>query len=295
MHVEQLGYLVFDIPAGIFASMRSVFDDVIGAQTSEDTNGVVNVRLDGRPFRIQLRPADTYKLAAIGWEVASRAALDDIVARVRARGLEVRIKDAAETEARAAQALARFVDPDGFPVEIFVDRSFAQDAGLAAQFVCGKTAKGVFGLGHLVQASRDRFAAVEFYQDVLGFGLSDRITWDVADLFFLHCNKRHHSVALAGEIFGLKSGQIDHFLIETTDKTRVDAAYARLRELGFSVSQTIGQHTNDKMYSFYMLAPAGFRIEFGYGGSTVEPGNWKPTNYDSPSSWGHELTGPPPA
>lgn len=294
MKVEQLGYLIFDVTPDVFAKMRSVFADLIGAATQVTADGSVQVRLDGRPFRILLRPSDTYKLAAIGWEVRDQAALDCLVARVSAHGLEVVQGSPSELEARAAQVLTRFTDPDGFHIELFVDQTFAQDAALAAKFVCGKTARGQFGLGHLVQASRDRFAALEFYKNVLGFGFTDRITWGPADLHFLHCNKRHHSLALAGEIFGLTSGQIDHFLIETTSKQRVDEAYSRLGELGFAVSQTIGQHTNDNMYSFYMLAPTGFRIEFGYGGSTVEDtATWQPKTYDSPSSWGHELAHPP--
>ncbi|MGE0294543.1 MAG: VOC family protein [Hyphomonadaceae bacterium] len=295
MQVEQLGYLIFEVPHEIFAKMRSVFDDVIGAPTSETPTGDVRVRLDGRPFRIMLRPSTTYRLAAIGWEVADERTLDVLSERVRARGIATAPASADAAAEREARSLVSFTDPDGFPVELFVDNAFDQDADLASQFVCGRTTDGSFGLGHLVQASRDRFAALDFYKNVLGFGFSDRITWDAADLLFLHCNKRHHSVALAGEIFGLRSGQIDHFMIETRDKERVERAYARLSDLGFPVSQTLGQHTNDKMYSFYMLVPAGFRIEFGYGGSTVEdPATWEPTTYDAPSSWGHELV-PPPA
>lgn len=290
MKVEQLGYLIFDITHQTFAAMRSVFADVIGAKVEDQADGSVTVQMDGRPFRVQLRPSDLFRIVAVGWEVKDRQTLDALSERVRAHGLSLQDGRSADLAARAVEALVRFTDLDGFPVELFVDKAFAADPDLSSRFVCGKTDSGNFGMGHLVQIAADRFAAKEFYQNVLGFGFTDRITWDAADLFFLHCNKRHHSLALAGEVFGLRSGQIDHFMIQTPDKARVDEAYERLQALGFAVSQTLGEHTNDKTYSFYMMTPAGFRLEFGYGGITVEdPAQWQPAVYDSPSSWGHEL------
>ena len=69
-----------------------------------------------------------------------------------------------------------------------------------------------------------------------------------------------------------------------------DEAYARLATLGFPVSATLGQHTNDHVYSFYMICPMGFRIEFGFGGRVVEDSTtWQVVQYDAPSSWGHEM------
>ncbi|WP_100239173.1 VOC family protein [Sphingobium sp. LB126] len=297
MKVDQLGYLAFDFPSAAMADMRTLFQHVIGADVVDGEDGSVRVRLDGRAFRIDMRQQDGlesgYRVAAVGWEVADGPALDALVARVRARGIEVTQGDAAACEARSAAALVRFTDPFGFPVEFFVDRPFGTDERLSTRFVCGSTDRGKFGLGHVVQITHDHLAALDFYRDVLGFGFSDRITWDAADLFFLHCNKRHHSVALGGEIFGMKSGQIDHFMIEATAREYVDEAYAKLKEHGFAVSQTLGQHTNDDVYSFYLMAPVGFRVEFGFGGNIVDdPEHWVAKQYDSPSRWGHELMHP---
>jgi hypothetical protein len=41
------------------------------------------------------------------------------------------------------------------------------------------------------------------------------------------------------------------------------------------------------MFSFYLITPAGFRMEFGYGArEIVEP--WSENRkYDRPSVWGH--------
>jgi hypothetical protein len=41
-------------------------------------------------------------------------------------------------------------------------------------------------------------------------------------------------------------------------------AYQRVRELGFSMAWSIGQHTNDKELSFYCVTPSGFELEVGW-------------------------------
>jgi hypothetical protein len=43
------------------------------------------------------------------------------------------------------------------------------------------------------------------------------------------------------------------------------------------------------MTSFYAKTPSPFLIEYGWGGSTIDLPNWKPTEYKyGPSLWGHE-------
>lgn len=290
MSVRQLGYLVFDVAPASLEGMKTVFQELFEAPLAKRADGSFLVRLDGRPFRIMLREAATNRLAAIGWDAGDAAELRALATRLTAAGIsQTGLSPAECADRNVAQAL-RFHDPDGFPLELFVDQPFSDDPETGAKFVCGQNERGAFGLGHLVQMCRNREATQQFYTDVLGFRISDRITWAIADLFFLHCNQRHHSLALSDEAFGLKAGMIDHFMIEARSKEQVDAAYERLAQLGMPVSQTLGQHTNDKVYSFYMGGPMGFRIEFGFGGKIVEdPDNWDVIQYDAPSEWGHEL------
>jgi 2,3-dihydroxybiphenyl 1,2-dioxygenase len=293
MPVKQLGYLIFECEADVLEQMVTVYRDVIGAAVEQDESGRALVRLDGRPFRIRLDPGPANRLAAIGWEVVS-ADLTPIAAKVEAAGYGVAVSDAKLASDRAAAEVRRFTDADGFVHELFVEAPFAADASLDALFVCGDEPNGTFGLGHLVQISGDRAKAQAFYTEVLGFGLSDRITWPAADLYFLHCNQRHHTVALSAPALGLEAGMIHHLMIEAKSKDQVDRAYETLKEKGLPVIMTIGQHTNDEVYSFYMIAPAGFAIEFGFGGKVVEdPANWPVGFYDAPSIWGHELQLPP--
>ncbi len=286
--VRQLGYLVFECVPGVLEAMTVVYGEILGAALEPQADGAVHVRLDGRGFRLRLEPGESNRLTAIGWEVPA-AGFDGLMAKIAATGAVLSDPGAEVAAARQAARIMRMTDADGFVHEFHVDLPFAEDAALKAKFVCGTEDNGVFGLGHLVQIVGDMAATRGFYTDVLGFDIGDRITWSAADLFFLHCNQRHHTVALSAPAFGMPPGAVHHLMFEAKSQEQVDAAYAKLGALGFPVIMTIGQHTNDEVYSFYMGAPAGYAIEFGYGGKVVDRANWEYKTFDAPSSWGHEL------
>lgn len=285
--VSALGYLVFECTPEVLGAMEAVYGDVLGAGISKD-GGAVAVRFDGRPFRIRMETGSENRLTAIGWEVPHDG-FGDLAARLGAHGIALTQGTPELLDARLVDRLAHFTDGDGFRHEFHVDRPFAADPALDAKFVCGHEPNGEFGLGHIVQIVSSMAQTRDFYVDLLGFGVSDRITWPAADLFFFHCNQRHHTVALSEPALGLAPGAVHHLMFEAKSKEQVDRAYERLQQLGFPVIMTIGQHTNDEVYSFYMGVPAGFAIEFGYGGKVVDRATWEFAEYDAPSSWGHEL------
>ena len=152
-------------------------------------------------------------------------------------------------------------------------------------YVRQKEAKG---LGHAVLIVPDWDAATRFFVDVLDFRVSDDIEAGVK-VRFLHCNPRHHSLAFSA-VPGMAG--FHHLMLEVTDPSQVDRADDLVQAHGLPVAMTLGKHTNDEMYSFYVRTPSGFEIEYGSGGriiDTTQP--WQPGHYDAMSTWGHE---PPP-
>jgi biphenyl-2,3-diol 1,2-dioxygenase len=131
----------------------------------------------------------------------------------------------------------------------------------------------------------------DLYVNEFGFRVSDHIDWDDAHATFLHCNPRHHSLALVNECFGMKGGQVHHMMIETTSLDDVGRAYDLIRKNGIPLALTLGRHTNDHMTSFYCGSPSGFAIEYGWGGRLIDDAVWQAGQYDSPSIWGHEFMG----
>jgi hypothetical protein len=57
------------------------------------------------------------------------------------------------------------------------------------------------------------------------------------------------------------------------------------------VATTLGRHTNDFMTSFYAHTPAGFMVEYGWGGRSIDVDSWRPSQLEhGPSLWGHDRT-----
>ena len=138
----------------------------------------------------------------------------------------------------------------------------------------------------------------EFYQTILGFKLSDYIHWtdnngSPAEATFLHCNPRHHSVALVNECFGCKGGDFNHLLLEAKSLDDVGRAYDIVQEQGYPIAMTLGYHTNDQMTSFYLYTPSGWLIEYGWGGLQIDDSDWDVKFYNSPKVWGHIGKNPP--
>jgi 3,4-dihydroxy-9,10-secoandrosta-1,3,5(10)-triene-9,17-dione 4,5-dioxygenase len=105
---------------------------------------------------------------------------------------------------------------------------------------------------------------------------------------FLHCNGRHHSLAL-GEMPESPNGAV-HMMLEVGTLEDVGRAYDRVRKSKGKtpLSASLGCHVNDKMTSFYMKTPGGFDIEYGWNGLVIDPATWVTTTSLAVSDWGHK-------
>jgi extradiol dioxygenase len=107
-------------------------------------------------------------------------------------------------------------------------------------------------------------------------------------LRFLHCNPRHHTIALSAAP-GLVG--IHHLMLEVEQINDVGRALDIVNERRIPLAMTLGRHTNDHMTSFYVRTPSGFEIEYGTGGRLIDDDHWELETYDAMSLWGHK----PPA
>jgi biphenyl-2,3-diol 1,2-dioxygenase len=154
-----------------------------------------------------------------------------------------------------------------------------------SQFVTGTQ-----GLGHAVLSTKDIAKARHFYQDLLGFRLSDTIRMRMGpqahfDMEFFHCNPRHHTLAL---IPLPMPKRLHHIMLQVPTIDAVGFALERAEAAQTPITSTLGRHTNDQMVSFYARTPAGFEVEFGYGAIEVDDATWRVTRHDKPSTWGHK-------
>jgi len=289
MGVSQLGYLVLDVSD--IDAWRDLAASIIGAEERRDEGtDLIRLRFDEHHHRITLRPAKTDSVAAIGWEVPSLGELESVRSKVAEQGFSITEGTREDLADRKVEALFRVRDMDGVPLEIYygpwTDDVPFQPSRPMSGFNCGS-----LGLGHVVLVTKDKRGAARFYQEVLGFSVTDYIEWDELDAIFLHCNPRHHSLALLNECYGMKSGYLNHFMLETRALEDVGRAYDLVRSRKLPLVLSLGQHSNDRMTSFYMKTPSGFSMEYGWGGLLVDDAVWQVKHHSTTKLWGHEFVG----
>jgi 2,3-dihydroxybiphenyl 1,2-dioxygenase len=182
-----------------------------------------------------------------------------------------------------------FRDPAGNRVECFYGAVLASDPFVPGREVPGFRT-GSQGLGHAVLTTTGPDALIAFYQELLGFRLSD-YQLKPFKAYFFHLNERHHSLAInESPHMGLH-----HIMVEMLNLDDVGQAYDIALTHSDMIGVTLGRHSNDNMLSFYAKTPSGFLVECGWGGRTVDVDNWVPEELTiGPSLWGHELGWLPP-
>jgi 3,4-dihydroxy-9,10-secoandrosta-1,3,5(10)-triene-9,17-dione 4,5-dioxygenase len=252
-------------------------------------------KIDDRPYRLVIEPGEESRYGCSGWECAGPDDYADTLARLADAGVAVEEITGDLLLQRRVQALARFEDPAGNVHELYwgmvSDFSrFVSPVG-AKPFVTGD-----LGMGHTVLPAPNFDETVTFFTEVLGFGLSDlmkiRFTPDPAEpekrLWFMHCNGRHHSLALFET--PMPSGCV-HIMFEAADMDEVGYAMDRREAHGAPLSATLGRHANDHMVSFYMKTPSGFDVEFGAEGRVIDDWSRFPAFQSTAASfWGHDFS-----
>lgn len=283
--VRAFGYLVAtvrDIDAWkVFAV------DVHGMQLVEHTPDRLKLRLDERAWRIDLHRGDVEHIDAVGWEVRGPDDIDALDKKLLDHGYVTHRATPEEAVAREVTDYLSFTDPDGHGVEIFYGQRHE-----AQPFVSPTGARFVtrdMGIGHVMFAVSRSAPYRELYMDILGLGLSDYIDIGPDPGTFLHCNRRHHSMAFANRPgFGPR---LAHLMVQVEDLDTVGRAYDKILDGAAALGATLGKHTNDEMISYYVKTPSGWEMEFGYGGLEIDEDTWVPGRWTAAHFWGHQRVG----
>lgn len=280
--MPQLSYIglgVADLDA-----WRGFAVDTLGLM-SEDATETMFLRLDSQAYRIALHETAEDDILYVGIEYNDVAEVDAVRGILSDGGQSVVPLSSAECAERQVSGGCWLIDPDGLRLELIWGAAasmngFKSDIGVG--FVTGDG-----GLGHVVISVSDTDRSIAFYEK-LGFKISDFINAAFGPDFtlriaFMHCNPRHHSLAMA-QLPGGK--RLNHIMVEVDRVDDVMLAHQRCVEKGYKPG-SIGRHTNDQMFSFYVGTPSGFDIEYGWGGAQIGEA-WDVREYDRISHWGHE-------
>jgi 2,3-dihydroxybiphenyl 1,2-dioxygenase len=285
MTLQSLGYVA--IGSSALDDWTGFSTNLLGMQVTDRAATTVALRMDDRRQRLII-DADTDVPRCFGWEVADATALDALAGRVEAAGIAVKHEPRAWADRRQVAGLISFADPAGNRLELFHGAACAEEPFQPGRSLSGFRT-GPLGFGHAVLTTADAAPLVRFYQEVLGFRLSDFMR-EPFKAFFFHINPRHHSLAI------IETGRegLHHLMVELRSLDDVGQGYDLALAEQDRVAVTLGRHTNDYMTSFYARSPSQFLFEYGWGGRDIDP-QWQTREVtEGPSLWGHERDWLPP-
>jgi 2,3-dihydroxybiphenyl 1,2-dioxygenase len=295
----ELAYVGVEV--GDRDGVNRVFRDVVGLLPGPVTpEGWTTWRDDDKVHRVFVAEGPANDATFVGFELDADS-FDGAVARLAGQGLEVTAGTAAELKSRQVDRLARVEAPWGAKIELVTGLAVAAHPFDSELVPGGFHTKGV-GFGHVVfqVGDENELDAVDrFAREGLGLTQSDWFDGYMGPVpvfvRFYHCNARHHTLAVGYSPAGKPPGALNHIMFETVSEENVGHGLDRAHAAGVPIDSALGRHDNDRMFSFYMMTPGGFRVEFGYGAREItEP--WQDNRrYDRPSIWGHAPESPAPA
>jgi extradiol dioxygenase len=285
MQLTHLAYIGFESPA--FAEWATLGPEIFGLELVHEGPEAVLLRNDDVVHNIAVHQGPADRVAYLGWATPSLAAWEQAVDDATDAGLAPAIGSENELSARGVMSLARFTDPFGFTHEIVCGHIREPGSFRPGRPMSGFVA-GDEGVGHavVIVPLEKHSDAVRFYIDTMGMRHSDRIPMGPMTVDFLHVGPRHHSFALGGAP-GMRG--FHHLMLQVNSLNDVGRAYDLCRLRGLQFSMTLGVHTNDEMFSFYVRTPSGFEIEYGWGARRItDESSWRVGRYAAGSIWGHD-------
>jgi 2,3-dihydroxybiphenyl 1,2-dioxygenase len=256
---------------------------LLGLQVSERARSCLSFRMDDWRQRIIIDRELADGCRYFGWETADGGTLEKMAARVENAGYAVTRAPASLADQRLVSGMIYFQDPAGNQIEVFHGAQHASEPFRPGRSLSGFRT-GSLGLGHVVLTAADVDRMTCFYQEVLGFRLSDYLLTPFK-AYFYHINPRHHSLAIIG------TGQdgMHHLMVELLSLDDVGQGYDIAQLEKGRVKVTLGRHANDYVTSFYAQSPSSFMVEYGCGGRTIDDATWRAKEFtEGPSLWGHE-------
>lgn len=286
----ELAYVVLETlePAGL----NGFFGDVVGLSPGIPTIGGSSTwRNDSKSQRVVVETGATNDAVAVGLDVGSSDQLAAIVENLNAAGFETAGASPADCAERRVGQLMRVASPFGVDVELVTDHEEAGQQPSSDLMPGGFHTTGV-GFGHAVFATTAFDETHRFLTTGLGFEQSDWLEMEIAagielEVRFYHCNPRHHTLAIAKAPFDLPQ-TLHHLMFETNNRDDVGAAFDRVWGTDLAITNGLGQHDNDRMFSFYVASPAGFQVEIGHGAREITTPWTDNRRYDRISAWGHQ-------
>lgn len=235
---------------------------------------------------LSLHVSDQPELRMVTFRASSAPALDQIAARAAQHGGQVLATRAGVDEPGGGECVV-VQDPQG--------RILRFVWGDARHTDITEQPDQPVRLAHAVLNSHDVAAGLPFYENALGFKLSDRTGIMAFIRIPMKPQGDHHSIALADA----DNDCLNHIAFVMPSLESVMRGGGRMKDAGYSIEWGPGRHGPGDNTFNYFIGPAGFVIEYTADVEQVDdayvargPADWKwpPGRFDQ---WG--VSGPPSA
>ena len=273
--VTDLHYVAHAVPDLI--AERRFYGETWGLTEIGEKDGKIYFAAEGsdHPFVIRLRQDDEKKTDLIGFSAASRADVAAIYGQAIAAGAKA-IAEPGPADGLAGGYAARFFDPEGRAIEVICD----SEKRVARPLARGEAIP--IGLSHIVLHSPNHKALLKFYEDALGFRVSD---WIGEFMVFLRCNPAHHRLAIMPG-----PPALNHVAFDVSSVDDLMRGLARMTKEGVTLNWGPGRHTAGNNTFSYYITPNGSAVEYTSDLEDVDEATWQSKTYpmsgDVTDQWG---------
>ena len=248
VHVTRLAHV--GLQAQSLSNQAEFYNDRWGLERVDEFGGEMFFRADGPDHHVlTLSEGEAAGLHHVALQVPSVDDVDRAHEELLARGVEIVTPPTADLEPGVKRAL-RLRDPDGFLIELVAGVESVNDP--FKHHDVKPTA-----LNHVVLNVKDQTASEAFYQEALGFKLTDRF---IGGLSFWACNANHHSLAFGTARDGTAS--FHHAAFEMRDWEEWIKAVFYAGERGIPRAWGPGRHLfGNNLFSYYK-DPEGNTVEY---------------------------------
>jgi catechol-2,3-dioxygenase len=213
------------------------------------------------------RAADDH-LGAIAFELAPNSELGELQRSLSDLGIRSEIRS---DSLPGVPKTLTFNDPDGHRIELFSEWQFCKPIEPIRGLAVNK-------LGHVALRAPDPQASAQFFQDVLGFRVSDRIE---ENFVFMRCGFEHHSMNFARGV----DGRLHHLAFELRDASHMHQACDLLGRRGIPILWGPVRHGPGHNVAVYHRNPDGYLIELFYDMDLMAD---EELGYFEPRPWHHD-------
>ena len=228
------------------AQAEQFYTNTWNLAVSARTADAVYLRGTGPAHHIlALHRSEQADVRSVTFQVASELDLDAIAIAVPLHGGKIVSAKSAVTEPGGGVAvLVR--DPQGRVLQFVHGDQINEDTQEKPDHPIRIT--------HTVFNSTDVSVAQSFYENALGFKLSDR----TKIMAFIRCRNDHHSIALADA----QENSLNHIAFVMPDLDSVMRGAGRMRDAGFPIEWGVGRHGPGDNAFAYFIGPSDFVIEY---------------------------------